>query len=556
MKTTASPVYLAARNAQHIMIDTMDLMRGGLTVEDVYDFENEMNGMSGEILNLDHSLQLEIQKTNAEIVSRGTSAGVIVSLVPSVLPPKKGVESGSYSQQGKKLYPLTTSVVITANIVSSNTGIVTSVGNTANGFEGSTSSSVIYDANVISSLTSDEEEIDPIFAENDMDEVTEEPLSSIQNETAPYISNSLITLARTAAGNTGGLEDGLTTFSHNPLADVISGTQELFLYYTQNNFANLNVALSGIYGDGALTNEYKTLRTAIGGIGGYSGCIAQLEMFSQHTNRLSGLLLANDSTSATNSNDSTNEFFTIDDISAGPVTIFSFDSRKFRTGKYLISATASSVDGAHQVTELTVLHNDVTTFTVATALANSVNTFVTYSSQLSGTNVEIRATISGSNNNTYFAVCGTKLQIVRSAKAYNVVSQQKIIQQHEALQSILNDGIDYVTLQSVSLTRKDLIANLARLFNDMLATFSSGTFLAGSTGTKQAAITTMATNFLLHCVSIQSQIDADYSKFVELQRLIESLDIAYDLTVINTDSVSNTTVTLNSVTAAAINESQ
>jgi hypothetical protein len=551
MKITVSPVYTQARQAQHVMIDTMNTVRGGLVASDVWEFEDEMNGLSGEILNLEPSLQLEIQNTNAEIVSRGNSAGIIVSLYPSLLPPKKGKEQDSYLQQAKKLYPLTTSVVITANLTTSNT--ITTVSN-VDTLNVTTTSNVVYDANVISSLTSDEEEIDSIFAENDLDVVEEFPLAELQNETAPYISNAMIELAITAAANVGGLEDGLATYTHNPLAALIDGSVTTIYYYTQNNFANLNTALSGVSADGALTNEYKTFRTAVGGIDGNDGCVTQLELFKDHTNRLSGLLLDSTSPNASNTNESMTEFFYVNDFSGGPSVIFSFNARHFRTGHYLIQSTGNATDRAHQVNDLIVLHDSITTNTISTRLVNTMASFVTFSSQLANSNVEILATTTVPN--TYFVVHGTRLSAAKQSVAHTDISQQKIIQQHESLQAILDDGIDYVALQSASLVRGDLVANLARLFRDALATFSSGSFLAQSTGTKQAALISASTNMKLHCANIQAQIDSDYNKFVELRKLIEALDIGYDLTVINTDLSSNTSATLNSVTSNAINSEQ
>jgi hypothetical protein len=537
------------------MLDTMETIRGGLVASDVWEFEDEMNGLSGEILNLEPSLQLEIQNTNAEIVSRGTSAGVYVSLTDSLLPPKKGKEQESYLQQAKKLYPLTTTVIITANLTTSNTGTVTNVGSGNIGFTGVSTSNVIYDANVLSSLTSDEEEVDAIFEENEADVVLEETLAELQNETAPYLSNAMIELAMTAAANVGGLEDGLATFTHNPLADLIDGTLTTIRYHTENNFANLNTALSGVSADGALAAEYKTFRMALGGIDGNAGCVSQLELFKDHTDRLSGLILDGESPSASNTNESMTEFFYVNDFSGGPSVIFSFDAKHFRSGRYLIQASGTATDRSHQVNDVIVLHDSITTNVVSTRLVNTVAQFVTFSTQLANSNVEVLATTTVSN--TYFVVHGTRLSAAKQSAAKTDVSQQKIILQHQALQAILNDNVDYVALQSGSLVRGDLVANLSRLFTDALSTLASGSFLAFSTGTKQAALISAAANFRIHCSNIQAQIDYDYNKFVELRKLIEALDIGYDLTVINNpDSTSNTQTTLNSVTAAALYNEQ
>jgi len=553
MKTTVSPVYTQAVDAIRSMVDTMDMKRGGLVAADVYPFEDEMNGLSGAILNLEPSLQLVIQQGNSEVVARGKSAGVSVHLHSSVLPTNNVSHGTSVTNViGKKLFPLTTSATLIANTSATITG-ATGSGNVS-------TSTVVYDANVIASLTSDEEEVDAIFEENEAnDVVTVEPLSTIQNETAPYLSNALIALAETAAANANGLQDGLATFSHNPLADLISTTKDLFLYYTEGNYANLNVALSsggsGVADDPALAAEYKALRESIGGPDGLAGCVAQMDFFREHTDRLSGLILDVDSPNDVTDNDSTDEYLNVNDVSAGVATlIFSFDARYFRSAKYMVQATAGSLDRGHQTTELVVLHDNHHAYTREIVSVYSQDPFITFTTRLLNNRVEVLANTSASN--TDFVIHGIRLRIARAAAAYGEMSQKKIIEQHELLQAYLDDGVDYVTQQSGSLLRGNLVGELGREFSDMLVNFQNGGFISQGTAAKQAQILAMAETIKASRAAIQTSMDADWTSFDSCRRLAESLDIAYNLSVAYTDSTGNTipSATLNSVTINAINE--
>ena len=558
--TTVTREYLLARAAQSSMIILMDGKRGGLVAADCYPFEDEMNGLSGAILGLEKDLQTVIQAINAEILARGRNAGVTIKLHSSVLPPEN-VSHGTVGTTvlGKKLYPLTTSGVVTSGSITSNGSVTTTGNNTGSSGNVTSSSTVTVDANVASTLTDDQPEvIDPLFDELDAEVVTDEPLSTIQNETAPYLSNSLIALAETAAANANGLQDGLTTFSHNPLEDLIGTTKDLFLYYTEGNYANLNVALSaantGVADDPALAAEYKELRESIGGADGLAGCVSQMDFLLEHTNRLSGLILDTDSPNDVTDNDSTDEFIYTNDFSGGPAVIFSFDARYFRSATYTVQATAAALDRGHQVTSLIILSDNHHCYTRETATVYSQDPFVTFTSRLLNNRVEVLATTTAAN--TDFVIHGVRLRIARASKTYGDMSQKKIIEQHELLQAYLDDGVDYVAAQSGSLLRGDLTASLAQLFSDMLITFTNGGFLGQSTAQKQQDILAMASRIKAARAAIQDRIDADYAEFVRVRKLAEALDIAYNLSVAYTDSTGNTIpeITLNSATKTAITE--
>lgn len=354
------------------------------------------------------------------------------------------------------------------------------------------------------------------------------------------------------------MQDGLATFSYNPLASLITTTKDLFLYYTAGNYANLNVALSVVYADANLTSQYKALREAIGGPDGLAGCLAQMDFFKEHTDRLSGLILDVDSPFDVTDNDSRDEYLNVNDVAAGVATvIFSFDSRYFRSAKYMVQATAGSLDRGHQTTELVILHDNHHAYTREIVSVYSQDPFIAFSTRLLNNRVEVLANTSASN--TDFVIHGIRLRIARAAAAYGEMSQKRIIEQHELLQAYLDDGVDYVASQSASLLiGGGLVGELGREFNDMLITFSNGGFISQSVPTKQAQILAMAETLKTRRAAIQTQMDADYAEFIRVRKLTEALDIAYNLAASYTDSTGNAipSSTLNSSTIAAINEQE
>lgn len=496
------------------------------------EFEDSMNGLSGEILNLDPQLQTEIQEACSSIVALGSESGVEISLYESLLPTPEGVAAEVLTVVGKKLYPLTTTVEITNS--------------------NNTTTTITVDVPAEPETIESEDVVDSIFEENDAQTVAEPTLAELQNETTPYLKNGVVELSKVAASNANGLQAGLTTFSHNPLATLIEDTKALLLYYTSDNYANLNVALSGVSSDNNLSTQYKALREAIGGADGLAGCVAQIDFFREHTDRLSGLILDVNSPNDVVDNDSTDEYLNVNDVSGGPTVIFSFDARYFRSAKYMVQATAAALDRGHQTNELYILHDNHHAYTRELTSIYTQDPFVTFTTRLLNNRVEVLANTTASN--TDFVIHGVKLRIARAAQSYGEMSQTKIIEQHTLLQSYLNDGVDYVALQSGSLLKGYLVANLSREFRDMLVNFSSSEFLAQSTGAKQTQITAMVETIKSRRTDLQTSIETDYNNFVAVRRLAESLDIAYNLSAAYTNTVANTipTQTLNTAMIQAI----
>lgn len=538
---TINPVYTTAKAAiVSITKSILSSLNADSLKEPIEAFEDVMNGLSGEILNLDRELQREIQEGCGTVIALAADKGAEISLYETLLPSVLK-ETISYEvQTGKQLYPLTTTVRVQTTTVTETPPNVPA-----------TSSSI-----TIPAVTEEEEveEIDPIFDEMDAEPVEEDPLATQQNETVPYLSNSMVQLALSAAANANGLQAGLTTFSQNPLAGIIDNTRALLLYYTEGNYANLNVELSAIATDPALNLEYRALQEAIGGVDGLSGCVIQLDIFKEHTDRLSGLVLDTSSPNDVTDNDSTSEYLNVNDFSGGPAEIFSFDARYFRSAKYLIQASSANTDRGHQATEIYILHDNHHAYTREITSVYSQEPFVRYTTRLLNSRVEVLANTTA--DNTDFVISGTRLRIARASESYGEMSQTKIIQQHEELAVYLDDGVDYVALQSGSLLKPSLVANLAREFRDMLVTLSNAGFLTQTEANKKAGILQWANTLKTRRGEIQASMTADYNAFKACQRKLEALDIAYNLTVAATDDNGQAIpeLTLNTATKTAIAE--
>ncbi len=506
-----------------------------------YTLEDTLNGLSGYYTGWVSSIQTDLQKTNYELYKLAQDKGITLKLYPPMLPNVQIVtETQTVLRTGKKLYPKTVTFSTSA---CSSSEVITYVPAAA-------------PANVVIVPYSQviEDEIDPEFDALDAEEVTEAPMTynAVDAPFAPMMSNALIALALTAAANANGLQAGLTTFSHNPLASDIDSMRDLLIYYTEGNYANLNTALVGISSNPSLNVEYKLLREAIGGPDGLSGCVAQLDAFLDHTNRLSGLTLDADSPNAEATADSTQEYLNLYGLSGGPQIIFRFNARRFRSAKYLIQATAADADRGFQVNELYILHDGFHAYTREIAAMYSENPFVTFTTRLANGNIEVYATTTA--DNTDFVIHGTRLQVSRSAASYANISQSKIIENHQTLANFLNDGVDYIRYQSGSLYNAVVVRNIKREMTDLLVALSRYAFLQSSVANQSATINTWATLMATRANLIQDSIETDYEAFVECGKKSEALTIAYGLAQGYEDANANTTLesTLNSTTKIAI----
>jgi len=542
MRLTADKQLVAYTQAQTAYRTTLNTERDVSRLRTAtYAFEDTLNGLSGYFTAWTPDTQRDLQKINFELFTAAQDRGITLKLYEPMLPQVTFKdEIQTVKQTGKRVYPKTETIYTVSRSTSSN---VTYIPATATANTVSVPYSQILD-----------DTVDAEFDAQDAEEVTEAPMTynAVDAQWVPMMSNALVALAQTAAANANGLQAGLTTFSHNPLATIIDDMRDLLFYYTEGNYANLNVALSGIATNPSLNTEYKNLREAIGGPDGLSGCVAQLDAFLDHTNRLSGLTLDEDSPNAEATADSTQEYLNLYGLSGGPTIIFRFNARKFRSAKYLIQATAADADRGHQVNELYILHDGYHAYTREIAAMYSESPFVSFTTRLYQGNIEVFATTTA--DNTDFVIHGTRLQVSRSARSYSDMSQSKIIENHATLSNFLNDGFDYVRQQSYSLYNAAVVGNIAREMRDMLRILGAYSFPSLPLATQSATINVWATTMATRANLIQESIDLDYEAFTNAGKLSEALTLAYGIAGAYEDPIANTTLqsTLNSTTKAAI----
>jgi len=542
MIKTVNPSLTVIRNAQASYRTCLETERNvSLLRTKTYAYEDVVNGLSGEYETFSSDVQAEIQIENYNLYLLAQDKGITLNLYESLMPATDtNTESQIVLRTGKKLYPKTITFrdfsLLTSTDVSTR----------------QTTAAVLPPANE----PIDDSVVDSAFAAIDAITYAPDTYASEQvNEPwTPMVSNALVELALTAAANANGLQAGLTTFSQNPLDTIIEDSRDLLVYYTEGNYANLNVALTGIASNPNLNSAYKLLRESIGGSDGLSGCVAQLDEFRIHTDRLSGLYLDNESPESEPTNDSITEDLTLYGLSGGPTEIFSFSARKFRSAKYIIQATAADADRGHTVTELYILHDNHHPYTREVVSMYSNEPFVTYTTQLA--NGEIRVLANTAADNTDFVIHGTRLQISRAAKSYANVSQTKIMEHHMQLSTYLNDDVDYVRYQSGALYNPKVVAEISREIRDLLIQLRSSDFLGLSDAAQSAGVNVWSQTIVTRANTIQAVIDADYANFGECRKKSEALQIAFSLASGYEQPNANTTLqsTLNNVTKAAIEE--
>jgi hypothetical protein len=339
------------------------------------------------------------------------------------------------------------------------------------------------------------------------------------------LADSLVTLAMGAANGNTGLEQTLSQISTNPLGTVIADLKSTISYYTANNFAGLDVELASIASNPAMNTAYNTLKSALGGGDGLSGAVSYLNRFQDHTDRLSGVALASDSPFANNQNDSTSEYSTFFGLEANSFTnIISFPANKYRSGKYLVQASA---DKEHQLTELYVMHDNKNVFLREVLMVMTQDPFVVFTGTLVDNTVRVLANTAYSN--TDMVVDGTRLQIATKAKSSAQISQKKILEQAAAMRAYApSNKTDHVAAQAGSILKVSLVADLSQKIKDIVPLMRDPSFVS-SQGGEAGALTFMANTINTMCLDLQNSVDNDIASYDNIAKQIEALEVLYIL---------------------------
>jgi hypothetical protein len=109
------------------------------------------------------------------------------------------------------------------------------------------------------------------------------------------------------------------------------------------------------------------------------------------------------------------------------------------------------------------------------------------------------------------------------------------------LSAYYNDGVDYVSLQTGSLSRSNTVSELAREFNDALGILSSASFSGLTTGAKQALLISLADAINSRSESLQASIDSDYHQYQLAEKKVQALRILNQLST-NYDGYAKTLI--------------
>lgn len=336
------------------------------------------------------------------------------------------------------------------------------------------------------------------------------------------LSSNLANVAALVANNSSGLQAGLTEIAINPLAGLVSNLRANLVFYSASSYQQLDLALPAIAADGALTVAYSSLKNSLGGADSLSGSIAYLDRFQDHTDRLSGLVLPDDSQFANTELDSKTEYLSYFGVPSGVNTaIASFSSKKYRSGKYLIQA---SCNAEHQTSEVYVTHDNTRVYSREVDLIYTRDPFINYTSQIVNNTVSILAnTIL---DNTDIVIYGTRLEISTPANSYTRISQKKILDSDAIMSAYYPDSnVDYVYLQSQSLFKGNVVAELSQEVSDIVPKLLHQNFVALSSGDKSTYISNLANTINTKSRSLQISIDADISAYTSIGKTIESIGI-------------------------------
>jgi hypothetical protein len=357
------------------------------------------------------------------------------------------------------------------------------------------------------------------------------------------LSSTLADLATLVANNSGGLQAGLVEISVNPLAGVIANVRANLVYYTTNNYQNLDLALPVIAADGSLTVAYSSLKNSLGGSDGLSGAVAYLDRYQDHTDRLSGLVLSSDSQFATTQLDSKTEYLTYFGVPSGVNTaIISFSSKKYRSAKYLIQCSCNS---EHQTSEVYVTHDNSHVYSREVDLIYTRDPFINFTSQIVNNTISILANTILDNTN--IVVYGTRLEISTPANSLPEMSQKKILESAAVMRAYYPDSTtDYVLLQSGSLYTGNLVAELSQEVSDIVPLLLHQNFLSLSSGDKSTYISNLANAINTKSQSIQASIDSDITQYMNIAKQLEAVGIVSSIVFNYSNSKSVLDLTLTS----------
>jgi len=204
-----------------------------------------------------------------------------------------------------------------------------------------------------------------------------------------------------------------------------------------------------------------------------------------------------------------------------PNNIVSFSATEFRSGVYYIQASAGS---EHQMTELSIIHDNQTVYLRETNSTYTRDPFVIFSARLSDNVVSIYANTSIAN--TDIVTYSILMEIINKSASDTTISQEKLLESATAMKALFpDDKTDYVALQAGSLLKPHLVEELDREVTDAIAKLQDPSFAALSVPEQQALMELVTDAINLRTTAMQSSIEADIAAKKEIDNKIESAGI-------------------------------
>lgn len=355
-------------------------------------------------------------------------------------------------------------------------------------------------------------------------------ISSISTELNGLSSTSgsvsgLTQLAQDIGNYSGGLQQGLSLASKNPLASVYESTSSTLSSYTQGNYSGLDAKLPNIASNPSLSGAYNALKLSIGGSDGLTGSVSQLNAYKEHTDRLSGITLSSESEYYT-TQESGSEYAYYYDLPLNTwQDIISFSAKTFRSAKYFIQATSNN---EHQSSEIFVIHDNVRVYTREVDQIYTTDPFIIFTSQFTDNTVKILANTSLPN--TDLVIYGIKLEVATKASSKDTITQEKILESAKSMAGFYpSDPTDYIELQASSLLKPNSAYNLQDSIENLVERMTHYTFESLSDAEKESYIRDYANTINRVTLSMQASIDSDIAAHEDITKKIESASVVYGI---------------------------
>lgn len=355
-------------------------------------------------------------------------------------------------------------------------------------------------------------------------------ISSISTELNGLSSTSgsvsgLTQLAQDIGNYSGGLQQGLSLASQNPLSTVYNSTSSTLSSFTQNSYSGLDSQLPNIASNPSLSGAYNALKASLGGSDGLTGAVSQLNSYKEHTDRLSGITLSSESDYYA-SQESGSEYVYYYDLPLNTwKDVISFSAKTFRSAKYFIQGTSNN---EHQSSEIFVIHDNIRVYTREVDQIYTTDPFITFTSQFTDNTVKILANTALPN--TDLVIYGIKLEVATKASSKDTITQEKILESAKSMAGFYpSDTTDYIELQASSLLKPNSMYLLQDSVENLVERMTHYTFESLSTADKEKYIRDYANSINTLTTTMQNSIDSDIAAHEDITKKIESASVVYGI---------------------------